>query len=351
MNIEELWDLTTWVDKELTGKKLPDLFQSLAAALKHNSQPNQHRQPFEQQRTGLVTALRSIDLSTLTVEQVASLGTVELAPYLGPNGAALIENILTENALDIATAAAKIEEIANKVSTGIDRYRQIRSGLDVFVKKGAPAIDPSEALLRVTFSGDAQIANVVDFKKWADHWHTIGRGIAMAHGVAPESVRVVGASTGSIIVEMAVIVTVAKTASIVILECLKVADRVLDIQKKAQEIRALRLSNARIEQELQEEARKERQEGVNEISAKVSIIVGVKEGEDGDKMVALTSAIKTLVDFITKGGQVDCVLPKIAKGQEVDEATKTTREELQSTFKEIRVLEDRQRLLQHKQPK
>jgi hypothetical protein len=57
------------------------------------------------------------------------------------------------------------------------------------------------------------MSNVADFRKWGTFWFEIGRGVAMAHNAAPEEIKIVGATKGSIIIELAVVSDIAVTIS------------------------------------------------------------------------------------------------------------------------------------------
>src|SRR5690606_23216206 len=107
-------------------------------------------------------------------------------------------------------------------------------------------IPDDSVLMRVYFQNDVSIDNLTDFKKLSAMWYDIGRGIAMAQNMSPEDFNIIGAKKGSIIIEMAVAVGLATTVSKILLEALKVADRYLDILKKVQEVKGLKLANKQI---------------------------------------------------------------------------------------------------------
>lgn len=75
-----------------------------------------------------------------------------------------------------------------------------------------------------------------------------------------------------------------------------------------------------------------------------------KDGE-GDKIAALTKAVKNLVTFIESGGDIDFVIPEnigeAENGDDNDER-KPDFDELRVTFSEIRHLENKIQLLESK---
>ena len=234
-------------------------------------------------------------------------------------------------------AVQRLNSIVEDVQAGIEKSKKLKEAL--------PDTDQPEAklegkvLLRVTFAGEARIANIVDLRKWSEIWFEIARGIAMLNDSSPEEVQVVGAGVGSIVIELAVGYGIAKTVSAILLEALKVVEKVTDITKKAVEIKALKLSNAKIVKELEEEAKKQRDTGIEKIADKLT---ARKAGsEQGDKIEAFRRAVTKLVNFVERGGDVDCVLPLEEPTTEDAEEKPEPREvkQLRRTFKELRQLE------------
>ena len=158
----------------------------------------------------------------------------------------------------------------------------------------------NEILMRVTFTGQAKMGNIKDFKTWDNPWYDIGRGIALAHGTSPEDIKIVGATTGSIIIELAVVASIATTASGIILAALKVAEKVLDIKKKAEEIRGLKLTNDKLAKDLDEAADTEKAKGIEEITVTMIKKLSIKKTGEGDKVKALETSIKNLVNLLSK---------------------------------------------------
>ena len=49
MQVEELYDLTSWIQTEIVDEIIIKKYQQLHAVLQQNSQPNMQKQPFEDQ--------------------------------------------------------------------------------------------------------------------------------------------------------------------------------------------------------------------------------------------------------------------------------------------------------------
>ena len=127
---------------------------------------------------------------------------------------------------------------------------------------------------------------------------------------------------------------------------LKVAEKVLDIRIKAQELKNLKLQNEKLAIELDNEANIEKEAGVKIILDAQIKSLKLKKKSDGDKINALEKSIKNLVNFIESGGEVDFILPE----EEIDDDKNKNPnyEELRVTFQEIRMLEEKVKLIEEK---
>lgn len=351
MQVTELFDLTHWIDREIVKKQIPGKYQALQTLLQQNSQQNNQQQPFEEQKDLLLEAIGEVPLHQLTSDQLDILGKLEIAQGIGPEGVDDIEDILYKNVLDIATAAQKVNEILTKINQGIAKSDQIKTGLTGIVEIEEHIRD--KAVIRVCFAGDAAMSNLTDFKKWGRIWYEIGRGVAMLHDSSPEDVKIIGVKTGSVVLELTAVYALTKTVSAIILEGLKVADKVLDILHKAEELKGLKLSNKKIARDLEKEAATQKEQGIEQIKNQLVEEFGLQGNGDGDKITALEKSIKDLVNFTEEGGEVDFMLPEEPEPSDdedeavADGAQQAIRVELHETIRQIKALEEKRRLLEH----
>jgi hypothetical protein len=350
MNVSELFELTNWIQIEIVDRQIPQKYQTLQQILQRNAQPNQQKQPFEEQKYDLIETIRNVRLNQLTKDQLEFLRNLNIAQAVGKEGVETIEDILYKNVLDIATAAQKIQEIYQRLTQGIQKANQIKSGLEGCVIEEEYEIEEG-VLIRIYFRDKASLANVTDFKKWGGIWHEIGRGIAMAHNATPEDVKIVGATSGSIVLEMATTATIASTASIIMLSILKVVDKVLEIRKKAEEIKNLKLNNKKIASELEREAKNEIERGAKKISTELIKKLGLNQEGEGDKINALEKAVSNLLTFIELGGEVDFIIPEeeaIESEEDVEQIEKSRSDytKIKDTAERIRQLENKIKALE-----
>src|SRR6267143_2417664 len=266
MNVAELFDLTRWIDNEIKAKQIR-----------------------------LIEAISAVPLESLSAQQVDFLRKLGIGDHVGQDAVRKIEDILFRTPLDPATAAQRFAEIIRAIDEGIQKSDQLQQTL-----KGLVPPEPEleeKVLVRVTFSNDAAIANVVDLKSWSEVWYDIGRGIAMINDASPEEIRIVGAGKGSVVLELAVANGIGKTIASVILEALKVAEKVMDVRKKAEEVKNLKLTNSKIAKELADAADIEKKKGIESITEAVAGMKRKKDGAEGDKVVAFDHAVSKLVDL------------------------------------------------------
>lgn len=347
MQIQELLSLSYWIDEQIIKTQVVSKYQKLLAVLQQNvnARNNQPRQGFKTQTDTLVETIRAITTSGLTNEQERMLEKLNILQNIGLAGVEQLENILFRNSLDIATAAKEVSIIHQKMTAAVASSNQIKASLEPLLEVAEEDNDEEihDVVMRVHFQNDVSLENISDFKKWGSTWFEIGRGIAMAHDHAPEDIKVIGAQKGSIIIELAVVTAIATTASTIILSALKVADRVLTIRKKAEEIRSLKLNNKKLEADLEKEADKEKKEGLDSITKEISVSLKIDQNGDGEKVKALEKSVKNLIDFVENGGEVDF----FADEQETEEENAEI-EQLKVNFAEIKQLEKRVLAIEHK---
>lgn len=351
MQITELLKLTKWFKENIIEIQIPTKYQQLHSMMNKNVRVNngQPRQPFENQRDSLFEALKTVTLNKLTLEQIKFLDQLEITDLIGLNGIKNIESVLFENNLDIATATKKIGEFNSKITNAQTIITEIDTTLlKSFSIDEDDEIPEDSVMMRVYFQDKSSINNIADFKKLAATWYDIGRGIAMAQDKSPEDFSIIGAQKGSVIVEMAVLAGLATSVSTILLAGLKVAERVIIILKKAEELKTLKLNNKKIEQEIIKEAAEEKKNGINTILESTINDLGLNKEQDGDKITSLTKSITKLIDFTQKGGAVDFVQPD---GEEDNEGEDWSREEileLKQNVQEIRSLENKIKMLESK---
>lgn len=337
MQVAELLSLTDWIKEHVERGGLEARYSALVEKLRVNTQPGQQRVSFQAEKEELFRVLKSIPLYQLSQAQIDVLASVGIAEYIGEIGAEDIEIVLVDSGLDIANALERIEKMAQSVSKGVRWANDMHPRLAPLGPVGTTSAKGDEVLVRIRFAGDAAIGNIVHLKKWAASWYEIGRGITMLHREKPEELRIVGASNGSVVVWMVTSIGVSKTLTSILSDILKIAERVLVIQKAIQEIRSMRLANDTAELALKDEIKAIKEKAVETIVAEAVENTTSKQKTDGELQGIVTKAVERLLEFSEKGGEVDFVLPKPEEGTSDELLEKQS--EIRKAVEEVRKLE------------
>lgn len=345
MQIEELLKLTSWFKTNVEKNNIPQNYTKLYNKMNINvRRPNgQQNQPFIDEKKNLFESLSKIDFNELTIEQIKFLQELKVDKLINKKTVEIINDNLTSNNLDISSATNIIKDYNDKVIAAQNKFNEINNLLTPYFNENVEnEIRENEVLMRIYFQEGVAISNLNDLKKISNNWFDISRGIAMAMNQTPEDFRVISAKKGSIIIDLAIMVGVATAVSKILLESLKVADRVLDIRKKVEEIKGLKLTNKKIELELKKEADVERDNGVKNIVEETISQLGLNKETEGDKITAIEKSIKKLLEFTENGGQVDFV----QNDKTVEEDLREINLQLKNNIEEIRKLESRLKYLE-----
>lgn len=349
MQIIELIKLTKWFDENIVEKGIISKYSSLYRKMNQNIRrsSSQQRIPFEEEKNDLIESIKGVNFENLTLEQINFLKRLGVDELVGEYGVGKIEEVLIQNNLDIATAINKIKEFSDRIDGVQATISELQSTLcKSFDVEDSNEVEEGQVLMRVYFQNEVGIENLTDFKKLSANWYDIGRGIAMALGKRAEDFNIIGAKKGSIIIDMAVVFTLATTVSKILLESLKVADRFINILKQAQELKALKLSNNKLAQEVKKEAEHAKKEGTEQILQLTINDLNIDPNVDGDKVVALKKSITKLIEFTQKGGVVDFV--QLNEPEEDKAEIRNEIQRLKTNINEIRSLEDKIKLLESK---
>jgi hypothetical protein len=328
MEVRELYELTLWIQEHIVDARIPKLYDMLHNRLNENSRQGQASQPYETEREELLAGLRGIPEDLLTIEQMEVLDEVGIGARIGEYGAADIEDALFKNVIDIATAASRIGEAKEHLQQGIQWAKGVRGHLEKIVSSEAvDELDHDEVLIRVRFTSDAYIHDVDDLKKWSQAWWDIARGVTMIHDDSVESVRVIGASKGSLILALATSCIIAKTIGLIAKEVLILLRKVVEIRVEIEKLKSLQLSNesaSLVVNALTQEIETSKSEKVDEIVSKVCLKLNIDTQNIGDVLANLKKSVSKILDFQEKGGELDFRVPDDADeeptGEEIEAA-------------------------------
>jgi len=350
MNIDEAYGLNTWVDEEIIEHEVSARLSQLKAAINQQAtQPNQPRAPFEEQRTSFIDAALQVGFSSLTLAQITALEKLGIHENVGPQGVEKLEAILA-NTLDIANVNASLGEMIGQLDTGIQLVGTIQSAIEPLIDEEIDEIEPDQAIARVIFDHDASITDIAELKHWSNVLFNIGRGFAMAQGKAPQDFKIVSATKGSLVFEMAALVTLLVPLSTAIRNIMESLVKFRDFQIKGEELRAMRNKYPDDAAQFEKDAA-EWDERADDVLKKISVTVTEEVKvtiEDFPKTASkeLEKAVTELASFYAKGGSVDCVLPEEEDDDKEGEAAEGTRQAIQQLREDFARIRDLREVVQ-----
>ncbi len=363
MDINELFKLSQWVEKEIAAPKIPKSYRALVEKIRNMAQANQAKQPFDPEKENLIAKLRAVPLHQLTNEQRLYLEKFDFLPYVGEAGVQYIDVVLKDNTHDLVTIGDKLNKAADQINSGVGRFSTVQQALTDFADREIVP-DAGKALIRVTFTKEAAIHNIGNLEKWSEKWSLIIRGFTMAHGQTPEDVKIVGVSNGSVIIDFMAVLQVAGSLTGVLVGLVTLAEKILTLKKNAKDMRTSDVAKKEeIATLLDQSAEAEKEAGVKKIINNINIQnltinttinnntpatpTTPQTVTDGDKVIALERAVTTLLDFVVKGGEVDVIPPEKPSSEDnVSEALQKEFAQLKSGAEELRKIESKQKLLE-----
>ena len=309
MNVSELRALADWYNSQY--QDLSNLYNELLQPISHNSsQPNKIALVDQLER--LTTYLRDMKFSELSLQQIKALDDIGLIKYLGNTGADYVESAIKTGDYDAATAAQRLTTAISKLSESNSAFVAFENSLrtlGLFEKD--TEVESDHITIRVGFQNEAAIKDIVDWKDSAKDWYEIVRGLAIATNESPEDTKVIGASTGSIILILSGTLAFTTLLALISKQVSSMAKDVIGIGDQIEELRRKKLLNKVIENELKKQESQLTTKALADTMKMISdkLVEEKAPPLDGEKMNALESSIKKLLMFNEKGGNVDFVSP------------------------------------------
>ena len=319
--------------------------------LTRNTQPNQSKVSFSEQIETLKITLNDININELSLEQQELLSKYDMLDSLGKIASMKIDDAAYINAIDIANFLKIIQEMSQNLNIGFGKITKIYDALVLVHDEKEYHINKYEAIMKVRFTGESAMSNIVTMKKLTNQWNEIGRGLCRVHGVAPETIEIIGTERGSIIFVFGASVAIVKTLSSAILGILNCVEKVYSIKKEVLEVKKLELETSEIERKLMEKAEEVKEQSIDLVIESLSRELNI---ENGEVSTTFKKAIVQLSKFLENDGEVDCYIPEIEEPIEDDENGQQHEFELRTqkivndNFKRIRELESEIKLLQNK---
>lgn len=325
MELQEAYDLDKWIKEEITSREVMQKYSALQQALQQNFKRNQNQPPvpFNEQKEDLLDALKKVSTYGLSNPQLRVLENLEISKHVGKTASDSIRALMTESAADLGHLAEEIQKYQTELQQGIQKVTAISTALETIISTKEVKLPEDMILTRVTFENDASINDINDLKRWTNRLYTISRGMAVACNQPVESIKVEGASKGSLVFTLVIGRYIASILTKTIKEILECMSEYQNFKIKAHEAELAALKKDRFEQDYledqqrwEERATRAKQQIIDDLTEQRKEDI---EGFNDNHKAELRSSIKDLVELISKGGDVDPVIPPVELMTEGDE--------------------------------
>ena len=327
MLVAEVLELADWIDKNFEKNSLAETYTALINILAANA--NRQSQPFDTEREELNAAVGVLDTKNLSDAQVHLLKEIGGYDSIGQHGVSVLRDIFVENAIDIQTARNRVEELKSAIDKATTWANDTKETLGSLFEEdnSIHTTGPLEVIIRVRFTDEAGIYNVVDLKKWSSVWYDILRGFALAIKASPEDYKFVGGTKGSLIALFASEAVNVAAIVISVERALAFANNVLDFKLKIKELKESPFETAEVIKAIEKSLKNERENAPDIVATEVENELGLSKN-DGEQKDALRKSLKKMFDFFEKGGEVDFVVPS--------DETEATDGDYQEAFEQLK---------------
>jgi len=343
VQLHELISVTTYLTEVIKPKNFEGLYQTLITHLNQLTQPKPPAELATQindARDVLFEAhkeIHPVEWNVIKIKLFKSFGADEL---FGKTAIARLEEIFSKNQANPQAVATALNPIMQETKKVFTRITQLHTGLGPMIEEGRDAdeLEDGKTILQIIFEHDAAIKTMKDLEDNSKIWRRLFLAFARLVDEGAEDPEIVSVEKGSIIIEILTATPVAIAIAVGCDQILKVLERVLEIRKKFEEIKNLKLSNKKIEQELEKEADNLIEVAVEK--AKVALLKEYRKKKKTDQEIdtGLKNALGDMFSFIESGGKLEVYEPR--SDSETD-STENGVPELGAAFGRIRLLENK----------
>lgn len=356
MQVSELIHLHDWFQYNVVNKGIIDKYTALHQVLQNNinasSQPANQRnraqlKAYQSELDDLLGTISNVDFRTIGVAQESLLDSMNVIALIGSRGHSELSKA-SVNSLDLVSfntycsgAVTTLNKCNQNLSNLKAQLREVFAGSDVIESDFDPN---SEVMLRVHFQGNSSLSNVELFESWGKQWKFIIDHTGTPYDTSSQDVKIVGASKGSVILELIVAASPYAVAfGGLITWALSTINSTLEIRKKRKEMESvdmdLEIKKVILEQ-LQTAENKIKQDAIDQKVSEISNEVG---NLDGDATNKLSSAVRKFFNFIDGGGSIDIVTESEVDEENVADEIKQLRE----NFGEAKLIQENLKALEH----
>jgi len=274
-------------------------------------------QPEKDYKGQLINHLYNIDFDELSDQQYKIVSSFGITSYAGPVGAADLEEALRKSANDPVAQNGIMQTALTIWSDSLNAIQDLEFGIQrLGFHWGPPKEILDGVVIHLHFDSEAKISEVAELKRWSNDWYDIARGITACVDGKPEDIRIIGASTGSVILTLVAIATTAKLLASISVAVAQILQQIQRVRMDQEDYRHKKIMNQKIEDGFQDAIDHIRSHAAENV---VNQVIGSTASVLPPEIVSqLNLAIEKFIVYTEKGGEIDLIAPADSKSTDND---------------------------------
>jgi hypothetical protein len=299
MNIIEIYNLGLWFKEH--GEIAEQFYRSLSS-----EQIRQLRSFDDDGQNTFFKPLEKIPTEKLSLQQIEILKTLDVYRFVGFEGSKLIKETISLNSNNVGGLSSHFGRHADSLRQAHQKLYSLYKSIDELgLQTDLLGASNKKPTVRVIFKSNSSINNIKDWKDQSKLWHDTIRGITLSIDEAPEEVKVIGASTGSLILILTgtavftgLLASIMKDITSVAKNTIAVKIAWEDYKQKAMVTDEMKSQHNTLIENQEKEGKKKVIEG---------IIEQLPQDINGEQKNALENSIDNIFEFTENGGDLDFV--------------------------------------------
>ena len=365
MLLNEMISLSQWfADKEKHHQCIAKLVK-LQTKLNANTQarnPNNRNQPqpiqpFSEEKSQAIEALRAYKLSELSDDQITCLSVHKANQYMGDKAADTLTEVFRNEVHDLAYLAQEVTNVHAALSTAKTKIEQTTKLIVPYSEAISETLYLTDkARLSIIFKDGVKIESLSDLEARSKEWSTIMHGIGVALNIPPNEFKVLGARNGSLIIDLFMGATAIIPIGFILNRSLSIIERFALSLRKIKGIYELDLADPAF-QKISEQIQATNEEyfslqklvSAKKIAEEILDETECPADKRAEAQTFLETSIKKMLNHLRKGGDLDAFVPK-SENQETDNGKTEKAIELIEKFRHKKLTlskEEFTKLLEH----
>lgn len=320
MQSSEIYTFARWYQTNVTSSKLASVLANSANTIKVNLR-NGIEVVKKQQLESIISTISQFNLNELNDSHRKLIKNIGLESII-LEAAKSNFSMLFSPSMDNNHIINELTFYSNELNTAHSKITPLITSLPYILSDDyllPSSIPEGKYLMRLTFQEQASIDNLVNLKEWSKAWHTIARGFSMANDQSPEDFEIISVDKGSVIIDLALTL---ETITLINDTLSSFAELAINLTELYIALKSAKLLKHVVTVELYEKVVKEAESNLTE--KEINIVEKVVDNLEQNGKIKnkqsrneLTSAIREIVRFNDKGGDIKCI-SNIKKPKEQD---------------------------------